>query len=474
MSLEALPSPVLQSIFTTLIKYNPSNEQKDFNSDFSNPDSYFIMIRSVCKTWKNCFDELVKFNLLLQSGDNENVFGSDSRVNVKRILQKIFVVHLIDGIARECQSDLREKKVDSLYEQLYQIKEVFAKGMRDYSVGLNAVNWACESNRTGIAMILLSDPWVQPAEDGDQFIRMASENGHTQTVMILLQDERVDPAARDSEALDNVCGSGHTDTLRVLLQDGRADPNAFKFEALVRACENGHTETLRVLFQDPRMDVNQHFLLLACSHSFTQTVKFLLQDGRFDPAEPASCPLAQACLRGHIDIVRLLLQDRRANPADASNEALVSACRNGHLEIIRLLLQDGRADPAANDYSILKDACKDCSTEILSVLLQDPRVDAARGEAVVILFALAEMLETGRDLEVKSAMMQFSKLPAETRNRVYAKLHPVTQQSLQRDYPGCAEDAFHDVANLSSTLKQKSQAIRDASIELMNEVAAKR
>ncbi len=104
----------------------------------------------------------------------------------------------------------------------------------------------------------------------------------------------------------------------------------------------------------------------------------------------------------------------------------------------------------------------------MEVAKQQHRLEATRQ-----LYALAGMFESGQHLEVESAMKQFLKLPAEPRNRVYGKLYPIIQQSLPGDYWRCAEDAFHDRANLSSTLQQKSRAILDASAELMREAHAK-
>ncbi len=441
MSMEAIHSPVLQGVLTSLIKYNPGHTRTDFNFDFSNPDSYFIVARSVCKAWKNCFDELVKFSLLLQNGDSGNVFESDSRVKVKRILQKNFVVHLIDEIAGEYQLDLKENKADTLYDQIFLIKEVFVEGIVSYRVRLNAVNWACESGHTGIGMLLLNDPRVDPTVDNNLFMRSVSEKGHTKTVSVLLQDERVDPAALESLALKRACDNGHTKTVKLLLQDGRSDPAALESLALKYACDNGHTKI----------------------------VKLLLQDGRSDPAAHENVALIRACENGHAETVRVLLQDPRVVIDLAAYDtsifllqALVMACSKGHAETVRVVLQDGRLDPSALKGHALVQACLGGHTETVKVLLQDPRVDASRGNVVFILLTLAEMLGSRLDFEVESAKLQFSKLSVETRNRVYGKLYPLIQEPLQGYYPGCAEDAFHDLANLSSTLEQKSQAIREA------------
>lgn len=416
--------PALQILFTDLIKYNSNSDytlEADFNYDFSRPDSYFIMIRTVCKTWKRCFDELIETALLQRNAGSGVVLKKLPRAKVERIFQRIFVVHLIDSIA--------VGKSDLLYNQLFEIKEAYVQGtggMQNYSlslvhgeqdcyrVPLNAVNWACESGRTDIAGILLKDPRVNPADYASVVLSRACGNDHRATVRVLLRDKRADPSAECNEALSRACYRGHNEIVKALIEDPRVDPSAFDGLALRQACYGGHTETVRIL----------------------------LEDGRVDPTVNESIAIEFAFRGKHIEILKLFIKHPLVDPSLRNNRALQFACEGGHHELVRLLLQDAR-------------------------------VDAAQGDVIAVLRALADMLESEQALDVESAMKQFSKLPIKMRGRVYGKMYPFMQQPLQGYYPGCAQDAFHDRAGLSSTLQQKSQAIKTVLSEVIRKVISR-
>jgi hypothetical protein len=76
-----------------------------------------------------------------------------------------------------------------------------------------------------------------------------------------------------------------------------------------------------------------------------------------------------------------------------------------------------------------------------------------------ILEEIADQLESRDPRVVAEAMDRFGRMPKKAKDKAYRKLLGIFKR-FRGDYPGFAEEAFHDQHGQSSTPAQKAQAIR--------------
>ncbi|CAK7995036.1 Ankyrin repeat protein [uncultured virus] len=89
------------------------------------------------------------------------------------------------------------------------------------SIGL--FKWAAANGHLEVVKVLLADPRVNPADDGDYAIRCAAINGHVKVVEVLLTDVRVNPAYDENYAIRWAAISGHFQVVKVLSADPRVN-----------------------------------------------------------------------------------------------------------------------------------------------------------------------------------------------------------------------------------------------------------
>ena len=108
-----------------------------------------------------------------------------------------------------------------------------------------------------VVRIILANPRVDPTASvncGSTALRVAALCGHTSTLHLLLADPSVDPAVDGNFAFRSAAEFGHLAAVTVLLADTRVDPAAWNNYAMFYAAANGHTSVVVLLLADPRVD----------------------------------------------------------------------------------------------------------------------------------------------------------------------------------------------------------------------------
>jgi ankyrin repeat protein len=198
---------------------------------------------------------------------------------------------------------------------------------------------ASQNGRVAIVGLMLLDPRVDPAANGNAAIQYASRHGHERVVKLLLADPRVDPGAVDNVAIRDASGNGHASVVKLLLADPRVDPTADDNDAIRYASGNGHASVVKLLLADPRVDptADDNFAIRgACAFGNASVVELLLPDRRVDPSMGQPTALECASCEGHVDIVQMLLEHPKVVVTKA---ALVAADERHHGDIIRLLIE---------------------------------------------------------------------------------------------------------------------------------------
>lgn len=142
-----------------------------YSNEEDKRESCFVVLRSVCKMWRQTSDSFFKF------------YRDDALLT-------------------------------SLRRGLYESLRFLIPFIQVYP---SHIIVASQNGYTSSLPQLLKMSFVDPSAERNLAIRWAAQRGHTDTVRILLEDPRVDPSADDNFAIKKACQNGHIDTVSIVM-----------------------------------------------------------------------------------------------------------------------------------------------------------------------------------------------------------------------------------------------------------------
>lgn len=191
---------------------------------------------------------LIRDNRADPIGDNiDDLFSSaciKGQVDIMRLLYNVIPDTYYDPKSTYRRAELNVNVFNFFHEHPTFMARVDA-------FALNSVlEKSSERGLSKIVEMVLKQPGVNPAVNGNAPILKAALAGHDEVVRLLLADQRVDPR----EALSLATSARHVETVRLLLSDPRVDPTENNYSVLRYAASNYDIEIVALFLADNRVD----------------------------------------------------------------------------------------------------------------------------------------------------------------------------------------------------------------------------
>eukprot|EP01117_Protostelium_nocturnum_P000444 TRINITY_DN10510_c0_g1_i1.p1 TRINITY_DN10510_c0_g1~~TRINITY_DN10510_c0_g1_i1.p1 ORF type:complete len:268 (-),score=40.13 TRINITY_DN10510_c0_g1_i1:91-894(-) len=210
----------------------------------------FLVLRTVCKQWKQLTDRDFKFDEL------------------------------------ECT----KRFLSAVAQSSEKVEFFLGKLKRDQNPNSSVWNLAFSEAARGrdprTFQLLLEDGRANLTFSDDLAFRRAAFTGEPRVIELILAQEAVNPSSNSNEALRFASAKGNTEVVSLLLEDPRVDPNCDGCCSFATACVEGHADVSSLFLNCPRFEpqwVNwKSVIKKVIELNFTDVLTVLMEDGRFD------------------------------------------------------------------------------------------------------------------------------------------------------------------------------------------------